>query len=646
MKNIFLFFFLLMCVTCSDEDVKLRQALDASGDNRHSLEVVLSHYQNDSLKLEAAKFLIRNMPGHCSYVGRAIKEYYQEINQVLQTDSSWSVKEKMVNEIYARYPSKMIESEQDIKIVSADYLIKNIDRAFDDWENGSWAKHVKFSDFCEYMLPYKCVDYQALDAWRDTLSKVAEHLCDDYKYSRIKQNSSYWAASAFNDSLGRLNKVHLSDAMKNYSLFAGSLWTKIPSGRCGVYSLISVAMLRSKGIPVVNDFILQWPTKDGDHSWVTLLTEAKNKGYLEGNEGGVMGFIRPGECKGKVYRRTYAPDDALVQLCVENKYVPEKLRNVFMKDVTAEYVQTKNVQVLPLSEKKMSKERYAYLSVYGNNGWVPVCFSRLKGGRFLFENIEPGAVYLPSYYTRTGVVAMNYPFVLSYNRGIHYLVPDKRHLKKITLHRKFPLMKRAFEKGQCLKGSLIQASNYSDFRECDTIFEFTRFTLSGHVVPKNNKTYRYWRYLCTGPYNCYIAELGFYDNNGKKLKGEIIGTGQYYGDDSRFSKEAAFDEDPFTFYISDLLYNGWIGMDFGSPISIGKIDYLARSDDNNIRIGDEYELFYWDVDGWVSLGTQVAMDLELVYENVPENALLILRDHTRGKDERIFVYQATEQKWY
>jgi hypothetical protein len=165
-------------------------------------------------------------------------------------------------------------------------------------------------------------------------------------------------------------------------------------------------------------------------------------------------------------------------------------------------------------------------------------------------------------------------------------------------------------------------------------------------VPKNNKTYRYWRYLCTGPYNCYIAELGFYDNNGKKLKGKIIGTGQYYGDDSRFSKEAAFDEDPFTFYISDLLYNGWIGMDFGSPISIGKIDYLARSDDNNIRIGDEYELFYWDVDGWVSLGTQVAMDLELVYENVPENALLILRDHTRGKDERIFVYQATEQKWY
>ena len=31
--------------------------------------------------------------------------------------------------------------------------------------------------------------------------------------------------------------------------------------------------------------------------------------------------------------------------------------------------------------------------------------------------------------------------------------------------------------------------------------------------------------------------------------------------------------------------------------------------------------------------------------NIPENALLLLRNHTRGKDERIFVYENGEQQW-
>ena len=34
------------------------------------------------------------------------------------------------------------------------------------------------------------------------------------------------------------------------------------------------------------------------------------------------------------------------------------------------------------------------------------------------------------------------------------------------------------------------------------------------------------------------------------------------------------------------------------------------------------------------------------FDNVPENALLILRDHTRGKDERIFIYEDDKQIWY
>ena len=70
-----------------------------------------------------------------------------------------------------------------------------------------------------------------------------------------------------------------------------------------------------------------------------------------------------------------------------------------------------------------------------------------------------------------------------------------------------------------------------------------------------------------------------------------------------------------------------------------------KDDDNNVRIGDTYELFYWDMD-WVSLGKQIADDFSLTFHHVPQNALLLLRNLTRGTDERIFLYKDAKQLWY
>lgn len=86
-------------------------------------------------------------------------------------------------------------------------------------------------------------------------------------------------------------------------------------------------------------------------------------------------------------------------------------------------------------------------------------------------------------------------------------------------------------------------------------------------------------------------------------------------------------------------------MDLGKPESVGRIGYMTRNDDNNVRIGDTYELFYWDMD-WVSLGKQIADDFSLTFHHVPQNALLLLRDLTRGTDERIFLYKDVKQIWY
>ncbi|PGH37979.1 MAG: hypothetical protein CRN43_17960 [Candidatus Nephrothrix sp. EaCA] len=58
----------------------LESALPRAGDNRPELEKALQRYQSpkDSLKRQAAEFLIANMPGHFSFDSSSLK-YYRPI---------------------------------------------------------------------------------------------------------------------------------------------------------------------------------------------------------------------------------------------------------------------------------------------------------------------------------------------------------------------------------------------------------------------------------------------------------------------------------------------------------------------------------------------------------------------------------------
>ena len=106
----------------------------------------------------------------------------------------------------------------------------------------------------------------------------------------------------------------------------------------------------------------------------------------------------------------------------------------------------------------------------------------------------------------------------------------------------------------------------------------------------------------------------------------------------------AFDDNIETYYSGEKT-NAYIGLDFNKQVTIDKIVYSPRTDNNDIFPGDEYELFYWD-DAWISLGKKSAEKHWLTYDNVPENTLLLLHNHTRGKEERIFTYDEEAQIWW
>ena len=69
-------------------------------------------------------------------------------------------------------------------------------------------------------------------------------------------------------------------------------------------------------------------------------------------------------------------------------------------------------------------------------------------------------------------------------------------------------------------------------------------------------------------------------------------------------------------------------------------------DTNLIKLGDIYQLYYWDPKGWQLISQQVAHQKRLIFENVPVNALFWLKNTTRGIMERPFTYENGKQLFW
>jgi hypothetical protein len=166
-------------------------------------------------------------------------------------------------------------------------------------------------------------------------------------------------------------------------------------------------------------------------------------------------------------------------------------------------------------------------------------------------------------------------------------------------------------------------------------------------VPEQTGKYRYWRYLSAYRRHNNAAEIYFYQTgNPKPIYRKIIGTNGSITGQTRNEKEAVFDNDPLTYFDAIEPSGAWVGMDFGEPVAISRIAYTPRGDGNDITPGDTHELFYWQNNGWVSLGQRQADDIKLVYEEAPVGTLFLMRNLSRGKDERIFSYENGMQVWW
>ena len=138
-NSLFIILFLSLLFSCSKKS-KLEQALELAGENRIELEKVLKHYSEkskDRLKLKAAKFLIENMDAHFFYDSPELEAFYNTLDSIFSLNESYEnltkEQEDLLNQLKMLNPGNL-KIVPDLQYVSAGFLIDNIDRAFEAWQ--------------------------------------------------------------------------------------------------------------------------------------------------------------------------------------------------------------------------------------------------------------------------------------------------------------------------------------------------------------------------------------------------------------------------------------------------------------------------------------------------------------------------------
>jgi hypothetical protein len=651
---ILIFFALLLssaCGTKSDASL-LEQALQLAGSNRPELEKVLQRYStssSDSLKYRSAVFLIENMPYYYSYKSEQLALYQNELYQTA-IDNSCTGEEAFgrLEQKYGPLNPAEFEKVYDVHVITADYLISNIEHAFKVWKEKAWGKYITFDDFCEQILPYR-VKNEPLDDWREAYYNCFQPVLD----SLLKDNSDPVSAiHVLWDTLHSKKWILWDQKPQRYPYPSALNVLENRIGNCFELSAFSSYVMRALGIPGGTESYLQFPYGQGHHLW----------SYITDSLGNIWEFsmsgYRPRPAKrekpimGRVFRRCFgAQRESLPLLTKGKKDLPPLLNTRFIKDVSENYLH--NASITIKASRLTKKDDVLYLCTFGFDNWAPVAWCIWKDGKFTFSFVEKGMLYLPAYYIINGeIIPAGAPcYVNQY--GFWTEIPfDMSETQSLTLSRKYPRRGVWENYNKRIVNGKFQMASDSTFTEpvtLHTIKEVSDMQWKVVVLPEVQR-YRYIRYLSGDDGHCNMAEVQVFDDNGRLLRGSVIGTeGSYMGSHNN-RREAVFDGNPRTFFDAIQPNGAWAGLDLGEAKAkakaIRKISYLFRNDDNNIRIGDTYELFFWNNKQWQSLGRQTAEDGTLIYDGAPLQALFWLHNHTRGKEELPFFYSDGEQVFW
>lgn len=399
-----------------------------AGRNRSELAKVLRHYsrhREDSLKLEAARFLINNML------------YHHGTNQYL-TDRNGSMVvfdyDRFLPGDFRRlisvmdstgYRYKREAPVYDIQVIKADYLIENIDDAFTAW-NYPWARHLSFDDFCEHILPYR--------SQTEPLSSYRKYFMEQFSWVSDSLTGTYDLIDLIN-----IVKRHLEERVA-YSeeiplFYQGYLdpfeLEQVKVAACENLALYFQLALRSLGVPARCDKVLAWRHRSSQHLYNSVADKDGTEYYF-GLHGKFRGVIDRHLNRTRTWRLTFAISTSPEELAGAKGLHPQFI-NPYYQDITPLYAPVKRLE-FPI-DRRYSGE-FIYLCVFNFGDWRPVAFTTAgKEGKVIFSSVTPETIYRLCNFNSDEMVHLTLPFRFDSLSNTKMLIPDFGNSQSIIIEK-------------------------------------------------------------------------------------------------------------------------------------------------------------------------------------------------------------------
>lgn len=624
-----------------ENDERVLSSLNRAGRNKVELEKALDHYdpEKDPEKYAAMRFLVSNMYGHYGYDGPEL----DSIENVLAPLSKKKVNFILEPEDFAhweKFSFYALPRKDDVRYITADYLIDNVEHAYDRWKNRPWNATLSFEDFCELLLPY-CIGDERFTRWREIYSDFFEPKLDSL-YSGADAVEAARVLLGITRNIGWAYNAQLVTPHRDATALFN---TRVGYNRDWC-DYLTYAM-RSCGIPVAIDALLVAPDSRNAHNWLVVRDNVTGKYIPFGVDDMVPDRDNPPvvpRAKGKVYRTKYARQEKRVNELSDVRSLPVRINNIFLDDVSGEYFGNNSAVV----DVVLDEGTQVYLGMWVPMEWRAVDIGEMvSDGQAKFTDIEPGVLFVPEKLSANQFLPCGDAFYLDESGVCQILKPDStKSVEKVRLNRTLPFKNvQVMRMSEDVIGGKFEISRTADFRNPVTIHEITDTLYERTLlidIPDSLADWRYIRYTGVKGRRFTVASLKPYADTKleQQLPARLIDN---VG--SPYQPEFLFDDAHYTNYTAPK------GMDYATIAitdnrPVKQLKFVPYVDRFFVVPGNEYELFYFDgSEGWKSLGVKTAGKDEYVEYVVPANSLLMLRDITDSSGGQVFVYRGGRQMY-
>lgn len=396
---------------CGRELRQARKTAEATGNP--DMHRVVDACADDPQKLAAAVFLMENLDGHHTRTFDLIDNSTGEVSPVSL------YRPDITSDNYRSYLDSLgltirYRTDQDVQTVTAEYLIRNIDQAFDGWRGNPWSQHYSEDVFLRYILPYR-ISTEELTDWRTYFIERYTPMIDTMTGQRdVRGVARLIIRDVKSWFVFQTDALLLKPALTPQEAFAHG------KGECGSIANVFVLALRAMGIAATVDRIPVWGTSNGGHAEAVYFDEDGNPVML--GTGDWLAAQPP-----RVYRTEF--ERLSEQQRADNIYdMP------YYRDVTADYVATSDIAMTFESAPEGSER--AALAVFGNEHWRPIVAGQRReaDGRYVFERIGRSILYMPVCVEGRSVRLAGRPFHLDPRGNVQYYgMPDTANRVEVDL---------------------------------------------------------------------------------------------------------------------------------------------------------------------------------------------------------------------